>query len=180
MVVIGAGPAGEALARKARPARSRPRSWRSGSVGGVVLVLGLHALEGLLLVPRPRADEVRRVPGAAQALSGELDVDARSRAATEVIHGLDDSGAASSWLGERGIALVAAVRDSTEAAMAVGWPSTSPAIAATRQAGAIPRRQPRLVWPVGPREARPPPRWRRRLATSRRPSIVTRYCTSPT
>ena len=48
--------------------------------------------------------EVRRVPGAAEAASGELDVEAALRRRDEVIHDLDDSGQLP-WLEERGIEL---------------------------------------------------------------------------
>ncbi|MBA3326935.1 MAG: NAD(P)/FAD-dependent oxidoreductase, partial [Solirubrobacterales bacterium] len=51
--------------------------------------------------------EVRRIPGAAEAVNGELDVQAALARRDEVIHDLDDSGQLP-WLQSRGIALVRA------------------------------------------------------------------------
>jgi len=57
-----------------------------------------------LLRPAEALAEVRRVPGAAEAVTGELDVQAALRRRDEVIHDLDDSGQLP-WLEERGIDL---------------------------------------------------------------------------
>jgi len=48
--------------------------------------------------------EVRRIPGAAEAVTGELDAGAVLRRRDEIIHGLDDSGMLP-WLEDRGIEL---------------------------------------------------------------------------
>jgi len=58
-----------------------------------------------LLRPAEALAEIRRVPGAAQAVSGELDVDATLKRRDEVIHDLDDSGQLP-WLEDKGITLV--------------------------------------------------------------------------
>ena len=57
-----------------------------------------------LLRPGELLAEARRVPGAAEAASGELDAEAALRRRDEVIHDLDDSGQLP-WLEERGIEL---------------------------------------------------------------------------
>src|SRR5512143_3941372 len=57
-----------------------------------------------LLRPGPLLDEARRVPGVAEAVSGELDTDAVLARRDEVIHNRDDSGQLP-WLEERGIEL---------------------------------------------------------------------------
>jgi dihydrolipoamide dehydrogenase len=57
-----------------------------------------------LLRPGDLLDEARRVPGVAEAVSGELDPQAVLERRDEVIHDLDDSGQLP-WLEERGIEL---------------------------------------------------------------------------
>src|SRR6266480_2093635 len=57
-----------------------------------------------LLRPAEALAEVRRVPGAAEAVTGELDVEAALARRDEVIHDLDDS-VQLPWLEERGIEL---------------------------------------------------------------------------
>jgi pyruvate/2-oxoglutarate dehydrogenase complex dihydrolipoamide dehydrogenase (E3) component len=58
-----------------------------------------------LLRPAELLIEVGRVPGAAQAATGQLDADAALARRDEVIHHLDDS-SQEPWLADRGIALV--------------------------------------------------------------------------
>src|SRR5437764_296441 len=58
-----------------------------------------------LLRPGEAVDEARRLPGAAEAVMGELDVQAVLDRRDEVIHGLDDSGQLP-WLQERGVRVV--------------------------------------------------------------------------
>jgi dihydrolipoamide dehydrogenase len=57
-----------------------------------------------LLRPAEALAEVRRIPGAAEAVSGELDVDAALHRRDEIIHELDDSGQVS-WLDDKRIEL---------------------------------------------------------------------------
>jgi dihydrolipoamide dehydrogenase len=57
-----------------------------------------------LLRPMEALKEVRRIPGAAEAVTGELDVRSALARRDEVIHDLDDSGQLP-WLDERGIEL---------------------------------------------------------------------------
>jgi len=57
-----------------------------------------------LLRPAEALAEVKRVPGAAQAVTGELDVQAALKRRDDVIHDLDDSSQLP-WLSDRGIEL---------------------------------------------------------------------------
>jgi dihydrolipoamide dehydrogenase len=57
-----------------------------------------------LLRPAEALEEARRVPGAAEAITGPLDVEAALARRDEVIHGLDDA-AQLPWLDDRGIEL---------------------------------------------------------------------------
>src|SRR5919201_1159211 len=89
-IVIGAGPAGEVC------------SGRLGETGLSVAVVEKHLVGGecsfygcmpskSLLRPEEAVDEARRIPGAREAVSGELDVEAVLRRRDEVIHDRDDS-----------------------------------------------------------------------------------------
>src|SRR5947199_593906 len=104
VIVVGAGPAGEVAAG------------RLAGLGGkrVALVEG-HLIGGecsfyacmpskTLLRPMEALNEVRRIPGAAEAVSGSLNVPAILARRDEVIHDLDDSGQLP-WLDQRGIEL---------------------------------------------------------------------------
>jgi pyruvate/2-oxoglutarate dehydrogenase complex dihydrolipoamide dehydrogenase (E3) component len=104
VIVIGAGPAGEVCAG------------RLGENGLSVAVVEHHLVGGecsyyacmpskALLRPAEALDETRRIPGAAEAATGELDVDAIFRRRDEVIHDLDDS-VQVPWLEERAITLL--------------------------------------------------------------------------
>jgi dihydrolipoamide dehydrogenase len=103
-IVIGAGPAGEVCAG------------RLGEHGLAVALVEHHLVGGecsyyacmpskALLRPAEALDEARRIPGAAEAAGGELDVDAVVRRRDEVVHDLDDSGQVP-WLDERGVTLL--------------------------------------------------------------------------
>ena len=104
MVVVGAGPAGEVCAG------------RLGEAGLEVAIVEKHLVGGecsfyacmpskALLRPGEILAEARRVPGAREAASGSLDVDAVLRRRDQVIHDLDDS-VMLPWLEERGVQLV--------------------------------------------------------------------------
>jgi dihydrolipoamide dehydrogenase len=103
-IVIGAGPAGEVCAG------------RLGEHGLAVALVEHHLVGGecsyyacmpskALLRPAEALAEARRIPGAAEAAGGELDVDAVFRRRDEVVHDLDDSGQVP-WLDERGVTLL--------------------------------------------------------------------------
>ena len=104
VVVIGAGPAGEVVAG------------RLGEGGLEVALVEAHLIGGecsfyacmpskALLRPAEAVDEARRIPGAAEAITGELDVPALLRRRDEVIHDLDDSSQVP-WLSDRGVEVV--------------------------------------------------------------------------
>ncbi len=71
----------------------------------VVVVGAGPAGEVALLRPYEALAEVRRIPGAAEAVTGELDVPAVLARRDEIVHDLDDSGQLP-WLEDRGITLV--------------------------------------------------------------------------
>jgi pyruvate/2-oxoglutarate dehydrogenase complex dihydrolipoamide dehydrogenase (E3) component len=104
VVVIGAGPAGEVAAG------------RLGEAGLDVAIVEEHLVGGecsfyacmpskALLRPAEVLAEARRIPGAAEAVTGELDAAAVLARRDEVIHDLDDS-VQLPWLERRGVTLV--------------------------------------------------------------------------
>ena len=104
VIVIGAGPAGEVVAG------------RLGEAGLSVAIVEKHLVGGecsfyacmpskALLRPAEAIAEARRIPGAAEAVTGELDVAAVLARRDEVIHNLDDS-VQLPWLEQRGVTLV--------------------------------------------------------------------------
>jgi pyruvate/2-oxoglutarate dehydrogenase complex dihydrolipoamide dehydrogenase (E3) component len=119
VIVIGAGPAGEVVAG------------RLGEGGVDVALVERHLIGGecsftacmpskALLRPPAIVDEARRIPGAAEAINGDLDVPAVLRRRDEVIHDLDDSGMLP-WLSDRGVEVVrGAARITRERTVAVG------------------------------------------------------------
>ena len=104
VIVIGAGPAGEVAA-----GRLATRGGRSVAIVERDLVGGecsFYACMPSKALLRPAAVlvEVRRVPGAAEAVTGSLDVGAALARRDEVVHDLDDA-AQLPWLEDRGIEL---------------------------------------------------------------------------
>jgi pyruvate/2-oxoglutarate dehydrogenase complex dihydrolipoamide dehydrogenase (E3) component len=104
VVVLGAGPAGEVCAG------------RLGKAGLDVALVEHHLIGGecsyyacmpskALLRPAQLLDEVERVPGAREAVTGSLDVEAALRRRDEVIHNRDDSSQLP-WLEQRGVEFV--------------------------------------------------------------------------
>ena len=104
VVVIGAGPAGEVAAG------------RLGEAGLDVAIVEEHLVGGecsyyacmpskALLRPGELLTEASRVPGAREAMSGALDVEAVLARRDEVIHDLDDS-IQLPWLKQRNVTLV--------------------------------------------------------------------------
>jgi dihydrolipoamide dehydrogenase len=103
-IVIGGGPAGEVC------------SGRLGEAGLGVAVVEKHLVGGecsfyacmpskALLRPGEALAEARRVPGAREAATGKLDVEAVLRRRDEVIHDLDDR-VMLPWLEQRGVTVV--------------------------------------------------------------------------
>jgi dihydrolipoamide dehydrogenase len=104
VIVIGAGPAGEVAAgRMAERGKSVAIAERR-LVGGECSYYACVPSKALLR-PVGLMAEVRRVPGAAEAVSGELDRSAVLARRDELIGNLHDDGALP-WLEERGITVV--------------------------------------------------------------------------
>jgi pyruvate/2-oxoglutarate dehydrogenase complex dihydrolipoamide dehydrogenase (E3) component len=104
VIVIGAGPAGEvcagSLAREGLDVALVEREL----VGGECAFWACMPSKALLR-PAEVLAEVRRVPGAREAVAGNLDVTAVLTRRDDVIHGLDDS-VQLPWVSDRGIHLV--------------------------------------------------------------------------
>ena len=104
VIVIGAGPAGEVAAGRLAEAGLEVAIVEEHLVGGECSYYACMPSKALLR-PAEVFAEVRRVPGAAEAVTGELDPEAALARRDEVIHDLDDSGQ-EDWLADRGIELV--------------------------------------------------------------------------
>ena len=104
VVVLGAGPAGEVAAGRLAEAGLRVALVEADLVGGECSFYACMPSKALLR-PFQVLDEVRRVPGAREAVGGELDVDAVLRRRDEVVHDLHDD-AQLPWVESRGITLV--------------------------------------------------------------------------
>jgi pyruvate/2-oxoglutarate dehydrogenase complex dihydrolipoamide dehydrogenase (E3) component len=104
VVVIGAGPAGEVLAgRLADRGNKQVAIVERDLVGGECSFYACMPSKALLR-PAELLNEVRRVPGAAQAVSGSLDVKAVLERRDEVVNNLSDDKQVP-WLTDRGIEL---------------------------------------------------------------------------
>lgn len=104
VIVIGAGPAGEVAAgRLASRGKRSVAIVERDLVGGECSFYACMPSKALLR-PAEVIAEARRVPGAAEAVTGALDVRAVLARRDEVVHDLDDS-AQLPWLEQRGIEL---------------------------------------------------------------------------
>jgi pyruvate/2-oxoglutarate dehydrogenase complex dihydrolipoamide dehydrogenase (E3) component len=104
VVVIGGGPAGEEVAGRIADQGLDVAIVEDRLIGGECGYWACMPSKGLLR-PYEALAEVRRIPGAVEAVTGGLDVPAVLRRRDEIINDLDDS-AQLPWLESSGIALV--------------------------------------------------------------------------
>src|SRR5919108_4364451 len=107
VVVIGAGPAGEVAAGRLGAAGMSVAIVEDRLVGGECSYWACMPSKSLLR-PYEALAEARRIPGAAQAATGMLDVQAVLDRRDDVIHDLDDA-VQLPWLEDRGVTLVRGV-----------------------------------------------------------------------
>jgi dihydrolipoamide dehydrogenase len=104
VVVIGAGPAGEVCSGRLGEAGLSVAVIEGHLVGGECSFYGCMPSKALLR-PAEALAEARRIPGAREAVTGGLDVQAVLSRRDEVIHDLDDTGQLP-WLEQRGVVVL--------------------------------------------------------------------------
>src|SRR5271167_1379996 len=103
VLVLGAGPAGEVAAGRLSTAGQRVALIERELVGGECSFYACMPSKALLR-PAQALDEARRVPGAAEAAGGQLDVAAVLARRDEVVHDLKDD-AQMPWVEKHSIEL---------------------------------------------------------------------------
>src|SRR6188474_3667649 len=103
VIVIGAGPAGEVAAGRLAGEGLEVAIVEDRLVGGECSFWACMPSKALLR-PYEALEEVKRIPGAAEAVTGKLDVQAVLERRDEIIHNLDDASQLP-WLEDRGIEL---------------------------------------------------------------------------
>jgi dihydrolipoamide dehydrogenase len=104
VIVIGAGPAGEVVAGRLGQNGLGVALVERHLIGGECSFYGCMPSKGLLR-PAQALTEARRIPGAAEAITGGVDVPAALARRDEIIHDLDDSGMLP-WLDDRNVTVV--------------------------------------------------------------------------
>jgi dihydrolipoamide dehydrogenase len=104
VIVIGAGPAGEVAAGDLAAQGRSVAVVEAALVGGECAFYACMPSKALLR-PAEVLAEARRVPGAAEAITGSLDVAATLARRDQVIHSLDDASKVG-WLDEHAITLI--------------------------------------------------------------------------
>ncbi len=104
VIVIGAGPAGEVCAGRLGESGLRVAIVEGRLVGGECSFYACMPSKALLR-PAEAVAEACRIPGAREAVTGQLDVEAVLRRRDEVVHDLDDS-VQLPWLEQRGVTVV--------------------------------------------------------------------------
>jgi dihydrolipoamide dehydrogenase len=90
VIVIGAGPAGENVAGRVSDGGLSAAIVEQHLVGGECSFYACMPSKGLLR-PAEALEEARRIPGAREALTGELDVSAALRRRDDIVHDLHDA-----------------------------------------------------------------------------------------
>ena len=104
VIILGAGPAGEVMGGRLVDRGARQVALVERELVGGECSFWACMPSKALLRPSEVLGEVRRVPGAAEAVSGELDTASVLARRDEVIRGLDDA-SQMPWLDDRGIKL---------------------------------------------------------------------------
>src|SRR3954449_11972946 len=99
VIVVAPGPAGEVAAGRLGAAGLEVALVERELIGGECSYYACMPSKGLLR-PAQALAEARRVPGAAEAAAGELDVESVFARRDEIIHDLDDD-AQLPWLEQR-------------------------------------------------------------------------------